>query len=58
MILHNNFYKILLVKIFIQFISQSLAYGERYQCKIEILPENVQKNRFKTTYKCVYLIRS
>nr|XP_034320230.1 uncharacterized protein LOC117687579 isoform X2 [Crassostrea gigas] len=29
---------------------ESLPYGERYQCKTGILPENVQKNRFKTTY--------
>nr|XP_034320244.1 uncharacterized protein LOC117687580 [Crassostrea gigas] len=29
---------------------ESLPYGERYPCKTGILPENVQKNRFKTTY--------
>lgn len=38
------------------FASQSLPYGERYQCKTGILPENVQKNRFKTTYTCMYQI--
>lgn len=27
-----------------------MPYGERYQCEIGILPENFQKNRFKTTY--------
>ncbi|XP_052695401.1 receptor-type tyrosine-protein phosphatase epsilon-like [Crassostrea angulata] len=30
----------------------TLLYGERYPCEIGKLPENITKNRFKTTFPC------
>lgn len=33
---------------------QTLLYGEKYPCDVAKLPENIPKNRFKTTFPCVY----
>lgn len=31
---------------------QLLPYGEKYPCSVGKRPENVTKNRFKTTFPC------
>lgn len=36
---------------------QTLLYGERYPCDVGKLPENIQKNRFKTTFPCLYTLQ-
>lgn len=35
---------------------QTLLYGEKYPCDVAKLPVNIPKNRFKTTFPCVYTI--
>lgn len=39
---------------FINIPFQTLLYGEKYPCNVGRLPENIPKNRFKTTFPCVY----
>lgn len=43
-----------IVDSFIRFLLQTLSYGERYPCEVGKLPENIPKNRFKTTFPCEY----
>lgn len=43
-----------IVDSFIMFLLQTLLYGERYPCEVGKLPENIPKNRFKTTFPCEY----
>ena len=33
---------------------QAILYGERHPCEIGKRPENLQKNRFKTTFPCAF----
>lgn len=34
---------------------QRLSYGERFNCEVGKRPENRSKNRFKTTFPCMYI---
>lgn len=43
-----------IVDSFMWFLLQTLLYGERYPCEVGKLPENITKNRFKTTFPCGY----
>lgn len=38
------------------FFLQTLLYGEKYPCDVGKLTENIPKNRFKTTFPCVYTL--